>query len=119
MPNTHWGHTQVLPITLDTIKQKLTHKDDFEIDGFQFIAMTQNSAPAKHLKIVFNKFLTLNENSLVSPSMEILYIPNVVIAAQVHTPIGTQRGYPVPLGILSFDSGVIERTKHFIEKNTG
>jgi hypothetical protein len=40
--------------------------------------------------------------------LEILLVPDVAAAVLVHAPIGASRGYPVPLGFVSFDEAVLK-----------
>jgi hypothetical protein len=115
LPSTHWGYTQVLPVTLDSIKHKILSKEGAQSDAFEFIALTQSS-PARHIQSAFTQAKQLNINSLIPPSLEILYIPDVLVAVLVHTPIKSQKGFPVPLGFLSFDVTVISRTKELMKK---
>lgn len=115
IPTTHWGYTQVLPVTLDLIKQRILSKEESQSDVFDFVALTQNS-PSKHIQNAFTQSKHLNVNSLIPPSLEVLYIPGVLVAALVHTPIKSQKGFPVPLGFLSFDANVITRTKGFMQE---
>jgi len=51
----------------------------------------------------------LPSRSELPATLEVLLIPSNVAAVLVHAPIGTSRGFPVPLGILSFDTGVVEK----------
>lgn len=50
----------------------------------------------------------------IPSSLEVLLIPRKVAAVVVHAPIGEGRGFPIPLGILSFDSAVIRRVHRFL-----
>jgi hypothetical protein len=46
--------------------------------------------------------------------LEILLVPHVGVAVLVHAPIGEARGYPVPLGFVSFDEPVLRRTHEYL-----
>ena len=123
IPNVNWGNTQVLPLTLDLIRDKVLKKVDAdegqnlepEVNSFECIALTQNHTHQPHLKKAFSSQHQLSEHSLIPPSLEILYIPNILVACLVHAPVMVNQGHPVPLGFLSFDSNVINRTQTLID----
>ena len=50
----------------------------------------------------------------IPSSLEILLIPRRVAAVVVHAPIGEGRGFPVPLGILSFDAAIVRRVHGYL-----
>ena len=43
-------------------------------------------------------------------------LPAHVAYVALHTPVGVKEGYPIPLGILSFDSNVISRVQKLVAK---
>ena len=51
--------------------------------------------------------------------LEILLVPHVGVAVLVHAPIGVPRGYPVPLGFVSFDETVLRRTHEYLLERIG
>lgn len=53
-------------------------------------------------------------NGAIPRSLEILLIPGRVAAAVVHAPITEGRGFPVPLGILSFDEAIVRRVHEYL-----
>jgi hypothetical protein len=50
----------------------------------------------------------------IPSSLEILLIPRRVVAVVVHAPIGESRGFPIPLGILSFDAAIVRRVHLYL-----
>jgi hypothetical protein len=50
----------------------------------------------------------------IPSSLEVLLIPRRIAAVVVHTPIGEGRGFPVPLGILSFDAAIVRRVHQYL-----
>jgi hypothetical protein len=51
--------------------------------------------------------------------LEILLVPHVGVAVLVHAPIGAPRGYPVPLGFVSFDQSILRRTHEYLQERIG
>ena len=54
----------------------------------------------------FNVVCTSDTRRCPGP-LEILLVPHVAVAVLVHAPIGEPRGYPVPLGFVSFDESTL------------
>ena len=50
------------------------------------------------------------------PALEILVIPGTAAFAIVHAPIGAQAGYPVPLGLASFDTEIVDRVYTYVSE---
>ncbi len=50
--------------------------------------------------------------------MEILIVPLVAAFVILHTPVGAAEGYPVPLGIASFDPDVVHRVNTYVSEHT-
>jgi hypothetical protein len=50
----------------------------------------------------------------IPSSLEVLLIPRRVAAVVVHAPIGEDRGFPIPLGILSFDATIVRRVHRYL-----
>jgi hypothetical protein len=50
--------------------------------------------------------------------MEVLIVPHVAAFVVVHAPVGTVDGYPVPLGLASFDPDVVDRVKTYVSEHT-
>ena len=46
--------------------------------------------------------------------LELLLIPNMLVAALVHAPLRARGAFPVPLGIMSFDLNTVSRDSHFL-----
>lgn len=70
--------------------------------------------PQKHLLKVFQKVLLRADNGSIPSSVEMLLIPRRLVAVTVHAPIGIGRGFPVPLGVLSFDPDVVGRAHQYL-----
>ena len=123
-PNKHWGQSRALPIALDLIRQALQQADVDSLDDWETIAVRPQgdratSRPPTWVRTAFSKIMNLPLQEMPSNSLEILYVPNLVAAALVHAPIspstGALRGFPVPLGFLSFDPEVVaEAGRYFM-----
>lgn len=50
----------------------------------------------------------------VPSSLEVLLVPRRIVAVLVHAPIGESRGFPIPLGILSFDEAIVRRVHLYL-----
>ncbi|KQT41195.1 MULTISPECIES: hypothetical protein [unclassified Methylophilus] len=124
IPDVSWGNTQALPYTLDLIKEKilksttstLTELSEEKNTGFECIALTKTFDRRSNIGNAFSRQNQFNEHLSLPPSLEILYIPNILVACLVHAPLMVNQGFPVPLGFLSFDQNVIGRTSVIIDE---
>jgi len=121
-PSKHWGQTRALPIALDLIRQALEQADVDSLEDWETIAVRPQgdratSRPPMWVRNAFSKTMNLPLQEMPSSSLEILYVPNLVAAALVHAPIspstGALRGFPVPLGFLSFDPEVVAQAGRY------
>lgn len=71
--------------------------------------------PPRHIVRAFQKVLLRADNGSVPSALEVLLIPRRMVAITVHAPIGVGRGYPVPLGVLSFEPAVVRRAHDYLE----
>lgn len=69
----------------------------------------------RHLQKQFLRRLTRPDNGALPASLEVFLVPQRVVAAIVHAPLGAGLGFPVPLGVLSFDRAVVERTHRLLQ----
>lgn len=109
-----WGTSRALSTFLErfanesngsaTVKNKASRGD---------IAITCGK-PQKHLVKVFQKVLLRADNGSIPSALEILLVPRRLVAVTVHAPIGIERGFPVPLGVLSFDPDVVGRAHQYL-----
>ncbi|VAW74107.1 hypothetical protein MNBD_GAMMA13-308 [hydrothermal vent metagenome] len=113
----HWGVTKALPEILKHLKANTLSASDVddECSSNRTIGMVAGWAP-KHIEAAFD-IVGTSHASRVSPSLEMLLVPNVLVAVTVNTPIGSISGHPVPIGLVSFDVQVISRAQRFILEN--
>jgi hypothetical protein len=112
-----WGSTSVLPEIIDQLREKTirANEDLAHRRPVEAVALTAGR-PEPWLKEAFNGCNA--SDSLVFPGgFEMLLVPNAVVAAVVHAPIGAQSGLAVPLGFVSFDQRVIERAMTLLGSN--
>ncbi|MCB1504634.1 MAG: hypothetical protein KDJ47_06615 [Hyphomicrobiaceae bacterium] len=108
----NWGATQLLPEILNQIKSNILRTpSEGEMDP-KTIAMVAGK-PAKYLEFAFDIVAT-SESPRSPPRLEILIIPGALVAATIAAPINTPTGTPVPLGLLSFDSAVVQRAQAYV-----
>lgn len=100
-----WGSTRRLPQTIEMIQQ-LTGDAGREPTS---VAMAIDKAPW-HLVHSFDAVVGSRAIDLGLGAMEILLVPNQLASVIVHTAVGQRDSYPVPLGIISFDPIVVDRT---------
>lgn len=65
----------------------------------------------KQAQIIYDR----PNNGAIPSVLEVLLIPQRVTAITVHSSILGTRGYPVPLGILSFDAAVVRRVHEYLQ----
>lgn len=111
----HWGATTALPSLLEQFKSRVLSISDGETEDVvsRAVGMVAGHAPPKHIEAAFDAVGTSNL-SRVSPFLELLLVPNVLIAVTVNAPIGVTSGLPVPLGFVSFDAEIVARGQRFL-----
>lgn len=102
-----WGASRRLPTILEQLRGRL-HRAGTDQPSDRVMGLVAGKPPT-HLRRAFATLVELPSRSELPSCLEVLLIPGSVAAVLVHAPIGLQRGFPVPLGILSFDTGVVER----------
>lgn len=113
-PNTaYWGSTTRLEDLLAALSRQSTGEDP-DADGGNVRAVTvgeeSTSAP---FKLVFNGVINVPAAGVPS-GLEAFVVPGVLCFVAVHTPVGCEEGYPIPLGILSFDDSVVARGQRLL-----
>lgn len=53
----------------------------------------------------------------IPSSLEILLVPGKIAAVVVHAPVTEDRGFPIPLGILTFDAPIVRRVHRYLTDN--
>lgn len=99
----------MLPTTLDQIEKQLgipgIQDEEFPARSVAFVA----GEPARHVLEAFDLTVSGADFGSGPTAIEVLVVPGLVAAVQVHAPIGAIQAFPVPLGVLSFDERVVRR----------
>ena len=114
---TSWGATRTLPAMLDQITERLAARDPQSPSGQmpRSIALVAGRMP-NHLVEAFDLVVSGHDVSTIPPGLEVLLVPGLMAAICVHLPVDAVRAFPVPVGLLTFDDLVIERTRSFLQE---
>lgn len=111
---TAWGAARSLIELLDVLA-----KEGLGIDGTgrkreRAAVLIQEGKPEWRLtKTSAPPYCRPNTGAIPS-SLEILLIPGKVAAVVVHAPVTEDRGFPIPLGILTFDAQILRRVHQYL-----
>lgn len=113
-----WGATRALPELLRELKSRLRRVAD--VAGARRVTAIGlvTGSPEDYLTKAFDE-LGVSQSVQAHRALEILLVPNLMVAVTVHAPIGGGRGLPVPLGVLSFDPRVVARAQAFLAQRSG
>lgn len=112
VPNVHWGQTRALAALLNDLMS--LPEGDQQTESSMIAAALVSGKPADHIPKAFDEVVALGEDAGIPPSLEVLFIPGILSAVLVHCPVLAPRGVPVPLGIISFDELIIQRTHAYL-----
>ncbi|MBN9497230.1 MAG: hypothetical protein J0H39_10805 [Alphaproteobacteria bacterium] len=113
-----WNATTLLNETVAGIGKRLTEpQSDGLSERFKSICLTA-PRPPRYLEKAFDTVCTSDYRRFPAP-LEILMVPSVAVAILVHAPIRSPRGYAVPLGFVSFDETVLQRSEKYMLDNLG
>lgn len=101
-----WGATRALSTALDELGRR-------EPDSAARSVIVCAGRPPWHLRKVFDVVLQRSNDALPAP-LEILLFPKRAVVALAHSPVNTNRGFPVPLGFMSFDTEVVRRAHAYL-----
>jgi hypothetical protein len=109
----YWGMTTRIQDILGAAARNVQQEEQ---DGgsLRAILIGQESIPTA-FNHVFNAVIHVADCDLPA-GLEIFLLPQHVAYVALHTPIGHEEGYPVPVGILSFDPQVIGRVHEVVSK---
>lgn len=109
----YWGMTPRLPEILDVVRRHF-RTDEQDIPYVRAVIVGEE-AGIRPFKRLFDCVVNI-ESSPLSSGLEVFLLPAHVAYVAVHTPVGVKEGYPIPLGILSFDSNVVTRVQKLVAK---
>jgi hypothetical protein len=108
----HWGMTMRLVDTLAAVQKVFSSPENS--NKIKAIMVTDGTAP-KALEKVFNAILPVFLHGKLS-ALEVFLIPNHLAFVSVRTPLGSEQGYPIPLGVISFDLEVVKRVHGIVSE---
>lgn len=106
-----WSASVRLPDVLSQLKQQFKGADEAQP---MTISIVQHRNEERQLQHAFDHVAILNHRPTPA-AMECLLVPEVACAVLVHAPIRGNHGFPVPLGIMSFDPAVVAKARDIIE----
>jgi hypothetical protein len=109
-----WGMSKGVEKLLERVTGERRSKDDQGNKTARGDTAITLGKPSGHARKIFETILIRDDDGAIPDALEILLIPQQVVAVIVHAPIGLERGFPVPLGILSFDSKVLETAREYL-----
>lgn len=104
----NWSATALQRDALSVIRQKIAQNATSTVQPDIKTICIYAGKPPRYVEKTFDEVRPVDAIEL-PPGLEILLIGRVAVVAVVHAPIGASTGYPVPLGIASYDSAVLER----------
>lgn len=108
-----WNATTLLNETVAGIRTRWSaQRTDGPTEALKSICLTV-PRPPRYLEKAFEVVATGEDRRFPGP-LEILLVPHVTVAAIVHAPIESPRGFGVPLGFVSFDAAVLERAEQYV-----
>ena len=108
VPN--WGMTTRLDDIQMAVEKAFSSADNSK--QIKKVMVTGADSPPA-LQKVFNAVVPLPPDSTLR-GIEVFLLPGHLAFVSVRTPLGGEEGYPVPLGILSFDPEVIQRVHKLV-----
>jgi hypothetical protein len=100
----YWGMTTRLPDILGAVARKFGEGEQ-EPRAIRAI-MIGSEGPSPAFKNVFNAFVEVADKDLPI-GLEVFLVPGHVAYVALNTPIGHDEGYPISVGIISFDPTVL------------
>lgn len=100
----YWGMTTRLPDILGAVSRKFGQQEQ-DARAVRAIMIGGESA-SPGFKNVFNAVVEVADQDLPN-GLEIFLVPGRVAYVALNTPIGHEEGYPIPIGIISFDPTVV------------
>jgi hypothetical protein len=113
-----WNATTLLDEAVAAIRSCWNGpRADGQTDTVKSICLTA-PRPPRYVEKAFEIIGTSDYRRFPGP-LEILLVPGVAVAALVHAPIDSPRGYAIPLGFVSFDEAVLRRAEQYMLDNIG
>lgn len=109
-----WGAARSLIELLEVLS-----KEEVEIDGTgrkleRAAILIEEGKPQWRLTKTSSPPYCRPNTGAIPSSLEILLIPGKVAAVVVHAPVTEDRGFPIPLGVLTFDTQILRRVHQYL-----
>lgn len=101
-----WGMTTRVPELISNLRSTLAPADDNRSTPMRAV-LVGDDLP-KSFERIFNAIVRVPSRSMPR-GLEILLVPGRLAFLLAHSPIGVEDGYPVPMGLASFDAEVVRR----------
>lgn len=108
----HWGATTLQRNTLAALCRTIQASNPSEPTDIKTLCL-YSGRPPRFLEKSFDE-VRVSDSAWFPPALEMLLIPGIAVVATVHAPIGASAGFPVPLGIASFDAEVVGRAEETV-----
>lgn len=115
-PIEFWGAARALPQLVARLSDPGTETStrDESIQAIGAPIAICIGKPAWHIQRAFEKVLIRPPSGGIPASLEVFLIPGRVAALLVHAPVGSDYGFSVPLGVLSFDETIVGRVAGYL-----
>jgi hypothetical protein len=110
-----WGASRALGTLIDRVVSALGDAADSNGSIQKTTAAVSCGKPPKHVAKAFSKVLLRPDNGSIPAAVEMLLVPRRIVAITVHSPIAPGRGFPIAVGVLSFEREVVERAHRYLE----
>ncbi|WP_146033450.1 hypothetical protein [Stenotrophomonas sp. VV52] len=115
MPNqAAWGASRSFRMLLERLAKEGASSDSSGKLMERTPVVVGHEKPAWHLVKALPATYIRPKNGAIPSSLEILLVPGRMAAITVHAPVTESRGFPVPLGILSFDEATVRRVHQYL-----
>ena len=111
----HWGATRTLPDLLRQVALNAATPTAGEEAPPPLSICLLPGRGSPYLDEAFDRVLR-TDAPMIAGRLEILLIPDTLVVSAVHAPVGMHSGLPLPLGFMSFDPKVIERTSEHVAR---
>ena len=110
-----WGASRALETLLESVKGEAVSQLEGTPPQLREAYVIACGKPPRYLAKAFDKVLIRPDNGALPGSLEIMLIPQRIVAVTIHAALGDGRGFPVPLGVMSYDSKVVRRAHQYLE----
>lgn len=112
----HWGSTTRVSAILDAVRRQTGEGDEPTVSKLKTILIgVEDKGVVSAFKHVFGGIVLTSLGDLPG-GLEVLVIPGHFAYTAVHTPVGQVEGYPIPLGVMTFDVRAVRRAQHLLAR---